>query len=303
MPNHSHQFPKKPDDDAILVSQAENDKRGNGAGINSNSQTDESGSKVGRHRELSHFLKTRRARLNPGDVGLPAGRGRRKPGLRREEIAVLAGVGLTWYTWFEQGRDIRVSTAFLENLARALNLDATERTYLFTLAQQRSPPAVAVQPSSDALAKIQAILDKIKSPAYARDNCFNVVAWNTANTQMFGDFAAVSRGERNIIWLTFSRPYHRQTMVNWEKDARSLVARFRMNYSQAAEDPALALFLQRMLTSSEDFRRMWTDHDVNNVGEGVYLYRTARHGIVDFQHSTLIPEAVPHLRIVVYLKS
>src|SRR5437667_12159244 len=96
--------------------------------------------------ELTQFLRTRRARLAPADVGLTAGSGRRIRGLRREEVAVLAGVGLTWYTWLEQGREIQVSAPFLENLARALRLSEAERIHLFTLVQQRPPP-IALQPS------------------------------------------------------------------------------------------------------------------------------------------------------------
>src|SRR5882724_6384985 len=113
----------------------------------------------GPRRELSQFLKTRRARLAPADVGLPPGDGRRIRGLRREEVAVLAGVGLTWYTWLEQGREIQVSTAFLENIVRALKLDHAERMHLFTLAQRRAPPLPLSRSMPDAPGRVQIILD------------------------------------------------------------------------------------------------------------------------------------------------
>jgi transcriptional regulator with XRE-family HTH domain len=251
--------------------------------------------------ELSQFLKTRRARLAPADVGLPAGNGRRIAGLRREEVAVLAGVGLTWYTWLEQGRPIQVSTPFLENLARALRLSEAERAHLFALAQHRAPP-MAPQPSPpEALKKVQAILDAIDSPAYARNSRFDVLAWNGANTRMFGDFASMPQEERNLIRLMFSRPYHRRAMVNWEQDARNLVAKFRLSYGQAAPDAAFSSLVQDMMECSTDFRRMWADHEVTDIGEGVYVYRTRRHGTLAFQHSTLVPEVLPDLRIVIYL--
>src|SRR5947207_4761410 len=148
--------------------------------------------------ELSQFLKTRRARLAPADVGLPTGNARRIAGLRREEVAVLAGVGLTWYTWLEQGREIQVSTPFLDNLARALRLSEAERAHLFALAQHRAPPMAPRPFPPEALKKVQAILDAIDSPAYARNNRFDVLAWNGANTRMFGDFASMPEKERNI---------------------------------------------------------------------------------------------------------
>jgi transcriptional regulator with XRE-family HTH domain len=251
-------------------------------------------------RELSEFLKTRRARLAPAAVGLPAGNGRRIHGLRREEVAVLAGVGLTWYTWLEQGRDIQVSTPFLDNLARALRLSETERAHLFTLAQRRLPPLATPASPPQALDRIQAILDAIVSPAYAHNTRFDVLAWNEANTRMFGDFAAVPDTERNIIRLMFSRPYYRRNMPNWEADARGLLGRFRLNYGQAAGGAEFQSFVQAMIAASDDFRRLWAEHAVNDYGEGIILYTTSRRGTLAFQQSTLMPVALPDLRVVVY---
>jgi len=252
-------------------------------------------------RELSEFLKTRRARLAPVDVGLPAGHGRRGRGLRREEVAVLAGVGLTWYTWLEQGRAIQVSTPFLENLARALRLSEAERAHLFTLAQRRPPPIAAAPAPPRALERVQAILDAIDSPAYARNSRFDVVAWNAANTRMFGDFAAVPEAERNIFKLMFTHPRYRQTMLNWEEDARSLVAKLRVNYGQAGSGPEFVSLVQEMSARSDEFRCLWGEHAVSDPGEGVTIYSSRRHGTIVFQHSTLMPEGLPDLRVVVLI--
>jgi transcriptional regulator with XRE-family HTH domain len=253
--------------------------------------------------ELSQFLKTRRARLDPADVGLPFRDGRRARGLRREEVAVLAGIGLTWYTWFEQGREIQVSTSFLENLARALLLSEAERVHLFTLAQHRSPPIALPASPPQALEKVQAILDIIDSPAYARNSRFDVLAWNRPNTQTFGDFALIPEKERNIVRLMFSRPYYRRTMLNWHEDARSLVAKFRLSYGQSVDSAEFSSFVEEMIECSEDFRRMWADHEVTDAGEGVYFYRTPRCGTLVFQHSTVVPEVRPDLRIVIYIRT
>src|SRR5258708_29889684 len=128
----------------------------------------------GTRQQLAEFLKTRRARLSPREVGLPYGGGRRVRGLRREEGAALAGVGLTWYTWLEQGRKIRVSTAFLQNLARSPKLSPAERAHLFALTQHRAPPLPVSGSTSNAPERLQIILNAIESPAYARNDRFDV---------------------------------------------------------------------------------------------------------------------------------
>jgi transcriptional regulator with XRE-family HTH domain len=256
----------------------------------------------GSRQELSEFLKTRRARLTPADVGLPTAGGRRIRGLRREEVAVLAGVGLTWYTWFEQGRRIQVSTPFLQNLARALRLSEAERAHLFMLAQNRQPPKAVNGTPTDALERLKPILTAITSPAYIRNSRFDVLAWNDANTRMFGDFALVPEKERNIIRRMFARPHYRRTMPNWEQDARGLVASFRLNYGQANGAEEFSSFVAEMIAASPDFARIWAEHEVTDLGEGVYLYRTERHGTLAFRHSTLMSEAIPELRIVIYIQ-
>jgi len=252
-------------------------------------------------RDLAAFLRQRRARLSPTDFGLPSGKGRRTLGLRREEVAALAGVGLTWYTSLEQGKDIRVSTAFLENLARALKLTAAERAHLFALAHHRLPPLSGPASPAEATARLQSILDAIGSPAYARNGRFDVIAWNAANTEMFGDFAAIPPRERNVIWLMFARSYHRRTMPNWEADARSLVAKFRLNFGQAGGAAEFASLVAELSGVSAEFRRLWAEHDVSDLGEGVTMFASPRHGPLRFQHYILMPEFLPDLRIIAYI--
>ena len=252
-------------------------------------------------RELADFLKKRRARLSPLDFGFTSGNRRRTPGLRREEVAALAGVGLTWYTGLEQGKDIRVSTSFLEDLARALKFTAAERAHLFALAQHRLPPLPGRTSRSDATERLQSILDAIGSPAYARNSRFDVIAWNKANTRMFGDFASIAPSERNVLWLMFVRSYHRRTMPSWEADARSLVAKFRMNFGQAADAKEFSSLIAELIRISPDFRHIWAEHDVCDLGEGVTRFSSPRHGELRFQHYILMPEFLPDLRIVAYI--
>ena len=251
-------------------------------------------------RELAEFLKTRRARLAPAEVGLAPGR-RRSPGLRREDVAALAGVGLSWYTRLEQGKPITVSTAFLENLARALRLTPAERAHLFVLAQHRLPPLPSANAEPVDVARLQTVLDVIVSPALARNSRFDVLAWNAANTRMFGDFAAVPAETRNIVRLFFLRPSRRKTLPHWESDARDLLAKFRINLGQAADPaPFLALIAEHDAISA-DFRRLWAEHNVVDPGEGVTHFHSPRDGDLVFQHRTLMPEGLPDIRIMVYV--
>ncbi|MBV9523528.1 MAG: helix-turn-helix domain-containing protein [Alphaproteobacteria bacterium] len=255
----------------------------------------------GARRELAEFLKTRRTRLAPAAFGFPSGERRRTPGLRREEVAALAGVGLTWYTWLEQGKPIQVSTAFLENLARALKLSEAERSHLFALAQHRLPPLPRSDPPSERTEHVQSILEVIESPAYARSSRFDVIAWNRANTRMFGDFAAIPASERNALWLMFARTYHRRTMPSWEADARSLVANFRINLGRAGDAGAFLSLVAELNAVSADFRRIWAEHDVSDPGEGVTRFSSPRHGDLLFRHHSLRPDALPDLRIIVFI--
>ncbi len=187
-------------------------------------------------RSLSGFLQSRRARLTPSDCGFDPGR-RRTPGLRREEVAQLAGVSLTWYTWLEQGRDIRVSSQALEGIARALRLDRAEREHLFLLAQGR-PPASAETGSRTVSAARQRMLDGLTfSPAYIRTARWDIVGWNRAAALIFADYAAMAPYERNSLRLVFTHPAWRTLMVDWEQDAKKALATFRAWFGRAGPIP------------------------------------------------------------------
>ncbi len=252
-------------------------------------------------RELTHFLRNRRARLSPAEFGFSLNGRRQTLGLRREEVAALAGVGLTWYTSFEQGKDIRVSTFFLERLARALRFTEAERVHLFTLAQQRLPPLPKFGPRPQTDERLQLILDAIECPAYARNSRFDVIAWNVANTCIFGDFDSIPQEERNVMWLMFARSYHRRNMPDWEMDARNLVAKFRMNFGQAVKSDGYSALISKLEIVSPEFARLWAQHDVSDLGEGVTRFLSPRLGELRFQHYTMAPEFLPDLRIIIYL--
>ena len=167
-----------------------------------------------RRTALAHFLKARRARLSPSDVGLPPGVRRRTPGLRREEVAQLAEVGITWYTWLEQGRDINVSETILIRIADALQLTQDERLYLLMLTRSSfptppSPTLTSISPLLQQLLDIQGI-----NPAYLTGRRCDILAWNQSAAKVFGDFGAIPVEERNLIWLLFTDSTFRQRFLD-----------------------------------------------------------------------------------------
>ena len=251
-------------------------------------------------RTAAGFVRHRRRLTRPEDVGLPSGPRRRTPGLRREEVAQLAGVGLTWYTWFEQGRDISVSADFLERLSRAFDLTPAERTHLFALAQHRPPPIVPAPPPEVSPA-LRAVLMSLPNPAYVKTTRWDVLAWNPAAAEIFGDFAARDIPERNLMRLVFQAPAFRELMVDWEGDARRTLAKFRLDHARANGDPAFAALVADLVAGSPEFRRWWAGHDVLSVGEGVKSIRHPRLGRRDYDHAALAVESTPDLRLIVYV--
>lgn len=240
---------------------------------------------VERHHELAEFLRTRRARLLPEQVGLPRGTRRRTPGLRRGEVAQLAGVSPEWYTWLEQGRDITVSVQLLESLARVLQLDENERAHLFLLALRQPPPVETYSPPAIS-SILQQFLDNLgNNPGCVVDNRLNVVAWNKAHTAVFGDFARLSEKDRNLIWRLFTTPGARHVNKEWENLARIYLAQFRAEYGRFINDPWWAEQIAALNEVSPEFRDLWARHDVLNISEG---HKTMRNELVGELHFDFI---------------
>ena len=214
-----------------------------------------------RRKELGNFLRTRRERLTPAMLGLPTRGRRRTAGLRREEVAELIGIGVTWYTWLEQGRAIQVSVDVLENLAHMLQLGRDERIHLFQLAQHPLPP-LPPQPTLAVRPVFQDLLTTLEpSPAHLRDSRWNVVAWNRAEC-LLDDWQAYPLAERNVVWHHFAHPRLRRLMVNWEEEARTLLALFRMQSVHHLDDPWLTTMIEHLQQVSPEFRQWWPLHEV-----------------------------------------
>lgn len=232
--------------------------------------------------ELAAFLRGRRARVHPHDVGLPNGSRRRTPGLRREEVAQLADVGASWYTWLEQGRDIQVSEALLERLAQALRLSPSERSHLFVLAQGRMPSIKTMAQTSVSVA-LHRVIDIHPYPAIVTTPRRDIVAMNPAAEMLFGKMVG-----QNSLRSMFANPKTRKRRPTWEVDARRLVALFRIEAGRAADRSEFDALITELNEISEDFRRLWKEHEITDVIEGAKIVSHPDVGEIELDHVTLM---------------
>jgi transcriptional regulator with XRE-family HTH domain len=223
---------------------------------------------TGTRAELAAFLRARRARLRPGDVGLPGdsvpGR-RRTPGLRREEVAELSGVGLTWYTWLEQGRDIPASAQVVDALARALRLSADEHRHLRDLAGLTAPfpPSPADDAAAEAWPRLQRLVDAAApNIASVYDVHFDYLAWNTPYQRVRHDPAGLPAGRRNLLWMMFTDAENRARMTTWDRAARALLSQFRAAAGRHPGDPRFAELVTGLIEASPQFRDWWEEYPV-----------------------------------------
>ncbi|HHQ6582450.1 TPA: helix-turn-helix transcriptional regulator [Serratia fonticola] len=249
--------------------------------------------------ELADFLRMKREKLSPQAVGLPSGTRRRTPGLRREEVAALAGVGLTWYTWLEQGREINASVEFLEDLARVLKLDATERYHLFLLAHQR-PPVVAGHQWCQVTPLVRRLLDDLTlRPAYVMNLSWDIIAWNPAADRLFA-IAERQPEQCNMLWMLFADPELNQRLMGWQEQAPQILASFRRDYARAPQDATMLQRIQALSDVSPQFRQLWQQHDIHGRCQGQRTFLVAGAGEVTFEHASFIVDEDNHLRLVMY---
>jgi transcriptional regulator with XRE-family HTH domain len=251
-----------------------------------------------RRQVLANFLRQRRARLAPADVGLPPGLRRRTPGLRREEVAQLANIGTSWYVWLEQGRDVHPSAQVLESLAQALRLTVNERRHLFLLAGQALPlPAPTEESVSPAL---QRMLDNLNpTPAYVQGRRLDYLAWNTAASALFDVSAAEGPHARNAVWRLFNNADMRARPW-WEYYARGILAEFRAACARYPGDRWFEELIEDLKAASPEFCRMWPHHDARSTLEGHKIMEHPALGRLEFEELTLQVLNNPDMRIVIY---
>jgi transcriptional regulator with XRE-family HTH domain len=252
-----------------------------------------------RRAELGEFLKARRARLSPSDFGMPAGARRRTPGLRREEVALLAGVGVTWYTWLEQGRQINASMQVLDAVARTLRLDRAEREHLYRLAEAtplRTECALKAVP--DAIREIVRSLDPL--PASLISSRFDILLSNDAMEELFWEWHTMPCIHKNTLWCCVTEPGARGRLREYDSHVRYLVGRLRSAYSRHIGDLDWEEDIRRLSSISREFAELWARHEVADAEPRTVTYLHPQAGPLSLAISEFHAPDMPEARIVVY---
>lgn len=248
--------------------------------------------------ELASFLRSRRARLVPEEVGLIPGRRRHIPGLRREEVAQLASVGVTWYTWLEQGRPINVSREVVDSIGRALRLDPTEREHLFLLADVPIEPADRDAPRLDA--EVQVVLDGLDPfPATVITSRYDVLAWNAAYGAFFPGLVGADPEDRNILWQLFANS-GQCALCDPEPELERMVATLRGAFARHVGEVSWVQFVARLEAVSPRFAELWDRHDVAEPVNRLKRFRMVDGTELRMYATSLAVTGTPETRMVVY---
>jgi transcriptional regulator with XRE-family HTH domain len=247
--------------------------------------------------ELGDFLRSRREKLLPRDVGLADGRRRRTVGLRREEVAELAGIGVDWYVRLEQGRSVNPSISTINALARALKLNKVEHLHLKALTRSGERRAFQQETVPDSL---QRMIDAMKQPAYVTGRRWDILAWNKAANDVFA-FDQLPSGERNILISMLTRPLARKQFgAAWADEAKRIVAQFRATHDLWADDPAFRDLLQKLRKGCPEFSVWWKTHDIRGTAAGIKQLYHSKKGTRSFEHASFQSNDDPSLRVVIY---
>lgn len=261
-------------------------------------------SEAERRQALAEFLRTRRARLSPADVGLPGNQRRRTPGLRREEVALLANIGISWYVALEQGRDTHPSEQVLSSIAQALQLTTTEQQHFFVLAGQ--PPPTPWSPSEEEQvnpALQQAVKALDPHPAFVLGRRWDILAWNSAAATVLTYGKASAGRPQNLIWSYFTDPLARKVYPDWEKAAQLMVALLRTESARFPEDPWYGEMIEQLQKESAFFRLWWSRYDVRGDLDGRKEMNHPTLGHLEFDYVTLLAPTHPDLKIILYVSS
>jgi transcriptional regulator with XRE-family HTH domain len=260
---------------------------------------------AGDPRALGQLLRSRRERLTPGDVGLPTGSRRRTPGLRREEVALLANLSTTYYTFLEQGRPVRPSDQVLDALASALRMSATEGHYLQVLAHGSegtvSTDGIATAPPEQIDPEVVGLVQRLDPfPTFVKGRRWDVLASNPAARQLFADWDALPAGDCNLVRWMFTADRPREVYMEWETEARAMLGRFRLAAARYPDDPDFAALIGELQRESEHIREWWPLHDVAAVGSGSKKLRHPTLGPTDYTHIVLHIADNPDQTLVTY---
>jgi transcriptional regulator with XRE-family HTH domain len=251
--------------------------------------------------QLTHFLKSCRARIAPHMVGLAQPLRGRTPGLRREDVAVLAGLSATYFTWLEQGRDVHPSAEILERLSSVFRLSAAERDYLFNLVQLRPPPP-APAASDDIGAPMRRMLSGLNFPALVLTTRWEIVAWSDMWVRCIADPGLREPRDRNLLRILFLEPELQRDPTEFEAAARRVLAKVKFDYSRMAGDPIFEALIRELNDACPIFERLWRSTEVVGRSQGKFTHPT-RVGELTFEHTSYVVEGAPHLQLLIFIPS
>ncbi len=253
-----------------------------------------------RRQELGAFLRKRRGELVRSDHHLPPVGRSRLIGLRREEIAYLAGVSVTWYTWLEQGRDIHPSRQVLDSVARTMGLTAAERDYLLSLSGLAPAPTVDLTPIVAPPHLQRLLAAQGDSPAFAVSADWTIAGWNRAYELLYPNVATVPAADRNLLLLIFTDPAVRALLPDWDVTSRHFLAEYRAEAGPMLGHPAHVALVSRLFEQSPEFQAAWNDHQVERFASRERRFHHPAGELI-FEHHRLIPSDLPDLHVVVYV--
>ena len=252
-----------------------------------------------RRRQLGEFLRLRRLRRARDEPSLPPVAGR-FTGLRREEVAILSGISIGWYTSLEQGRNARPSRSVLDAVARTLRLTCAEHAYVLSLAGYAARPPAHDRPRKVPTHALR-LLDVLGHfPAYVAAPDWQIAKWNRAFEALYPPVATVPEGDRNALWLMFTDPYVRELNEHWEAAGRRLAAAFRAAVGDRLCAPSVAMLINRLLASSDFFRECWREHDIEPFTPSRVLLHHPVVGDLDLWHHRLTPAGLSDLHIAIW---
>jgi transcriptional regulator with XRE-family HTH domain len=251
--------------------------------------------------ELASFLRTRRASIRRTDFGLPELRGGRNTGLRREEVAVLAGVSVTWYTWLEQGRRANPSRQVLDAIARELKFTDAEHAYILALGGFGPPVSLDRDRTCAVPDHLSRLLEGwSESPAFAITGSWDIVAWNRAYEALYPGVGDRHLGRRNLLWAVFMDPYVRSMMPEWSTDSAHFVGEFRVDYATHLSGPAMKELVHELRLRSDEFEDVWTRHGIERFSSRMRRFRHPSVGDLALEVHRLVLSDDPNLHLIVY---
>jgi transcriptional regulator with XRE-family HTH domain len=251
-----------------------------------------------RRGQIRDLLRAARGRIAPGDLGLCAAGRRKVPGLRREDVAVLAQVSLKWYTWLEQGRDLNFSEDLLCRIARVLRLSSCERAYLLALTKRRSSPDIGS--AGEVSDWLRRTVQFSPAPILAMTLRWDIVAWNELTTRVFRDYGAIPAPDRNLLRVFLTDERYQRDSPAYEQVARKLIAEFRVDFARCAGDPAFEALITELRREVPTFERLWNNVELWDSPRGTVVQHEDL-GELYFDRISYVPEHHPFTRILMFI--